>query len=188
MDNATPCSVPGCSQPVKRRGYCYGHYMKAWRYGTPTPQHEPRYQTDLVGRRFGSLVVTSQRDGRHWICDCDCGGRALATRDGLLDGRRIACGDRAKHYRSDTISYSSAHDRIEQDRGRASDLHCVDCDKPAREWSYDHLDADERIDPGTGASFSLDPEHYEPRCVRCHRIFDDHPFTRGVVVADCPRL
>lgn len=31
------CPVDGCSKDAYRKGFCYAHYMKDWRYGTPTP-------------------------------------------------------------------------------------------------------------------------------------------------------
>jgi hypothetical protein len=29
------CSVKGCDNPIKRKGFCYSHYMRVWRYGDP---------------------------------------------------------------------------------------------------------------------------------------------------------
>lgn len=46
MDN---CQLVDCNKPVKRKGYCYSHYMKQWRYGTPYPEWPDRYDP-LVGK------------------------------------------------------------------------------------------------------------------------------------------
>ena len=29
------CSLSNCSRPAKKRGYCQGHYLRLWRYGSP---------------------------------------------------------------------------------------------------------------------------------------------------------
>lgn len=31
------CKVPGCKKEAKAKGYCSKHYMRARKYGTPTP-------------------------------------------------------------------------------------------------------------------------------------------------------
>ncbi|NNG36932.1 hypothetical protein [Nakamurella aerolata] len=177
MDNAT-CSVTNCDLPTRKAGMCVSHYMKQWRYGTPTPTFEPRALRDVVGRRFGALMVTGERIGRTWVCLCDCGNTTRATRDGLLNGMRIACGDKAAHYRREDAGYYAAHDRVKRDRGRAAEHLCVDCSQPAQEWSYNHDDPDERISVASssaGAPYSLSPAHYSPRCIACHRRFDGNP-------------
>lgn len=51
---------------------------------------------DVVGRRFGKLVVVA-RDGvkwgqRAWRCACDCGGEARAITTDLHRGRKLSCG------------------------------------------------------------------------------------------------
>ena len=46
---------------------------------------------------------------------------------------------------------------------------CAECGAPAVDWSYDGTDPAERIDPGRGYRFSLDPARYRPRCRSCHR-------------------
>ena len=59
--------------------------------------------------------------------------------------------------------------------GAASEHDCVDCGGSAYQWSYDHSDPDERVatePPLTGIAYSLNPEHYSPRCVPCHKRFD----------------
>jgi hypothetical protein len=63
--------------------------------------------TDLVGRRFGSLVVASldeattaeerrkypSRGGHtYWRCRCDCGAEVSVRSNGLTSGRTVSCG------------------------------------------------------------------------------------------------
>lgn len=55
---------------------------------------------DLVGQRFGRLVVVARApkvDGiknrtARWICDCDCGGLSVVRTDGLRGGTSRSCG------------------------------------------------------------------------------------------------
>jgi hypothetical protein len=55
--------------------------------------------SDLVGRRFGRLVVleyagrnTSKRPEHTWICRCDCGRQKLALYRSLRRGLSVSCG------------------------------------------------------------------------------------------------
>ena len=168
------CSVDACGKPIKRLGLCYGHYMKRWRYGTATPSFPSRWQP-LVGMTFGELKVV-RREGNQWVCTCSCGAETMARSGELSRGREtITCGDRAIHHRTDTADYHAAHDRIHRDRGPARDRVCVGCGAQAAHWSYNHDDLDERNSASTrilGIAYSLDPGHYSPRCVPCHKRFD----------------
>jgi hypothetical protein len=77
--------------------------------------------------------------------------------------------------KGDVPGFHAIHKRLLRSRGPASEFDCVDCGGSAREWSYDGLDPDELIGtagPGAPVAYSLDLEHYEPRCVSCHRRFD----------------
>ena len=167
------CSVDTCELPVKRHQLCYAHYMKQWRYGTPTPNHPPRW-ADIRGQRFGTLVVR-ERDGGKWLCDCDC-GEVRAASAGELNRRGDAstCGVRQRHVR-ENVSYFTAHERVARVRGRAAEHRCADCDGPAAQWSYDHADPNERHDETLSArpvAYSTDPSYYVPRCVPCHKKYD----------------
>jgi hypothetical protein len=167
------CTLAECDKPVKRGGYCYGHYMKNWRYGTPTPEH-PKRHWDLEGKRFGTLTVL-HRDGRFWVCSCDCGGTRKALSNALVQyGDINTCGMAGRHL-APTCGYGAAHDRLRRLRGAASHHACVDCGRNASHWSYDHADADELLAYGLSAnpiSYSAKPEHYVPRCVPCHKRHD----------------
>lgn len=169
------CSVVDCEKPTTRRGFCYGHYMKNWRYGTPKPEHRSRW-ADIRGERFGTLVVV-ERCGPQWRCQCDC-GRERVVGAGQLNrqGDTNTCGHGPTHWRTPDAGYVAAHDRVRQDRGRVQERDCVDCGRPAQHWSYNHDDPDElhgavHSSPNPVA-YSLKPEHYSPRCVRCHKRFD----------------
>lgn len=174
MDNAT-WSVEECEKPIKCLGFCYGHYMKNWRYGTPTPEHGSRRQ-DLGGMRFGSLVAVKPVESTSWSCVCDCGATTIVRTGDLNAGTTTSCGDgkiHRRHLRSDIVGYWAIHDRLRRDRGKPGT--CVDCGGPASEWSYDHGDPNELVSESgssRGFAFSLDLDHYVPRCVRCHRAHD----------------
>jgi hypothetical protein len=171
--NEQDCQLADCTKPVKRKGLCYGHYMKAWRYGTPTPEHPARFE-DLTGRRFGTLVALERVNNR-WRCACDCGASSVVRVGDLNRGTTSNCGDRAEHRRRDDIVYATAHDRVRSDKGRVQDYPCIGCGNLADHWSYNHDDPDELHQEGLSAhpvAYSVKPEHYSPRCVTCHRRFD----------------
>lgn len=71
----------------------------------------------------------------------------------------------------DEATYAVTHERISRERGRAAEHECVSCSEPAAHWSYDHLDERERTEVRRGVSltYSTDPSHYRPMCVRCHK-------------------
>jgi len=148
--------------------------MKDWRYGTPTPDHGPKW-TDIRGQRFGALVVTKKSEGSTWTCLCDCGATTKALTGDLNRGSKISCGNSKIHHRSSDAGYAAAHQRVRQDRGPVTRQPCIDCDAPAYHWSYDHADPMELLAYGLSANpvaYSLDPDHYSPRCVPCHKRFD----------------
>lgn len=136
---------------------------------------------NLQGRRFGRLTVVefaglNSYPRATWLCRCDCGSELAVTGHHLADGTTVSCGCRASDprpgARRDDPGYVGAHYRVKFLHGSASDHPCVDCDRPAEDWSYDHTDLDELVDP-RGRPYSPDPSHYHPRCRRCHKRFDN---------------
>ena len=76
-------------------------------------------------------------------------------------------------------SYSAMHYRVRKASGRAAEYDCVDCGGEAHEWSYSNSGVEEVEGPsgqGYDCKYSLDVSQYEPRCVPCHRTFDENPF------------
>ena len=57
------------------------------------------------------------------------------------------------------------HDRLRKERGPASNNPCVDCGKPAQEWSWDNGSNEDYGTKAIGESF----DEYSPRCRSCHR-------------------
>lgn len=167
------CAIDNCERPIKRNGFCYGHYMKNWRYGTPTPEWPDKWE-DVRGKRYGTLTASERRDGK-WLCICDCGETRVASIGELnRTGEQNTCGNKGNHLSSD-VDYTAVHSRLRSRRGSASKHECVNCGARAQHWSYDHEDPDERISraPRTlGIAFSLHMDHYQPRCVPCHKRYD----------------
>lgn len=113
---------------------------------------------ELVGRRFGRLVVVAKTDRRErrrvlWECLCDCGAASYVRGDSLLGGKTQSCGclnnetrkawakSRATHNQSDTRLYSNwkrmrqrcespLHERYKAYGGRG--IHV--CDEWARDF------------------------------------------------------
>lgn len=75
---------------------------------------------------------------------------------------------------SSELTYESAHRRVKNARGKASENPCSEgCGRPAVDWAYNHKDPDERIgrtgpNNRTEAPYSVDPSYYDPLCRSCH--------------------
>lgn len=162
-----PCSVDACERPVAARGWCTLHYYR-W-------------------KRTGLLEVPAPVDPGCAIEDCDrphgrrgwCKlhyERWLSNGDPMivLPSARDFAGELSPAWHGDDVTYSGMHIRLRRVRGVAQGLDCVDCGGQAAHWSYDHADPDEVTGTVEGRSvrFSLKTEHYEPRCNRCHTLFD----------------
>ena len=163
-------SIADCDTPVKRRGYCYSHYMKWWRYGNPT-WTRPKRRRNLIEQRFGELEVIAELDEGHWLCRCDCGRESRVRGWSLTSGGTTTCGDGPTHRRAEMVGYSAAHARARRDKGPAKEYTCTDCGSPAHHWSYTHADPMEVVGED-GCAYSLNSAYYVPRCVPCHKAFD----------------
>ncbi len=72
------------------------------------------------------------------------------------------------------ITYETAHARLRKARGSARAHRCAmdGCSEQAAEWSYDHADPAELVDPDRGLPYSLDVARYRPMCRACHIRYD----------------
>lgn len=142
---------------------------------------------DKTGMRFGRLVVqgVTPTPPLRWVCLCDCGTQIEAKSGNLTSGNTKSCGclmlEMARERAADKhplwqeeVKYAAAHIRVQRVKGRAADHPCVDCQQPARDWSYVGGDPEERTEmvKGSPRRYSLDPERYVPRCRSCHLSLD----------------
>lgn len=67
------------------------------------------------------------------------------------------------------------HDRLRAEKGRAADHSCVDCGKPAKEWSWDGGSGENFGSSAVGDNF----DEYSPRCQSCHRKLDAAGWTHS---------
>ncbi|BBX69012.1 hypothetical protein MPSYJ_24730 [Mycolicibacterium psychrotolerans] len=86
---------------------------------------------------------------------------------------RFKPGQQHPNWRGDDASYNAIHYRLRSARGSARDHPCVDCEQPAKHWSFSGCEAEKprrRDAAGRVVSppYCCHPEHYEPRCVSCH--------------------
>lgn len=90
------CSIDGCCNPVKARGWCGKHWLRWWKHGDPAHDVRPT-RLALSGQRFGRLVALSDTGRRKqgqsiWLCRCDCGGDAKVQAGNLRSGNTNSCG------------------------------------------------------------------------------------------------
>lgn len=159
------CSVAGCDRPVKCRGWCQAHYFR-WRRsgdpggpelqlkGAPKPCH-----IEGCGREVNGLGLCD----RHYQ-------RYRKWGDPYYSEPDPKRGQDNPSWKNHNIGYGTAHERVRAQRGKADEQPCCNCGRSAKHWAYDHEDPDERI--SEFGPFSVDPEHYLPMCVPCHKRFD----------------
>jgi len=165
------CSIEGCEEPHYGQTWCKNHHRAWWMYGYPlinkTKMPAAPRTCVVDGCDFDEAVKRLQLCSTHYA-------RWRSTGDplGLREHRR---GNPRRAF----VGNDAAHARVIHDRGRASTHQCIDCGQPAAHWSYDHADPDElAADRGP---YSLDGEHYQPRCALCHKRFDNAHAGRGRV-------
>lgn len=161
------CSVVDCDRPSKARSWCRLHYYRWKRTGT-TALPEPVVRVcsiegcNLPHKALGWCRLHHER----WSQT----GDPLMT----LPNTRDLRGPLSPNWQGPDLTYQGAHSRVRRMRGRASRRACVDCSQPAAQWSYDHADLDELVEPAElgGKRYSAKPERYQPRCCSCHALFD----------------
>lgn len=164
------CTIEDCSSPHYGHGWCQRHYSR-WRttgdpLGLRRPTTKPRCSVDGCERASRSRGWCTMHYSR-WVHT----GSPLVVRPQVL----TPPGSGHPSWRGSDVGYTTAHRRVANARGPASAHACVDCGESAAHWSYDHRDPEE-ITPSSGPrtqTYSTKTEHYQPRCVPCHRSFDN---------------
>lgn len=89
---------------------------------------------DLIGRRFGRLVVKSRaessaRGDARWNTTCDCGKDGIAWGSALKKGLKASCGCLTAETREHRQEYLAAMKRIEQQIALLAVGNCPYCTK-----------------------------------------------------------
>lgn len=165
----TACTVEDCDSPKRTSGaeYCEMHYFRMRRNGTLDGPR--RYDNEIC------LVdgCTTRRKS-NGMCDMhDTRVRRHGDPHVVIanEDRDLPTGERNSSWTGDQATYSAAHQRVKKARGSASKYECVNCDRQAKHWSYNHADPNERFTE-EGYAYSTSLEHYEPKCVPCHKKSD----------------
>lgn len=161
--NDHTCVIEGCARDIKKRSMCGMHYLRWWKTGdagSARSDREIRADERAVAKCPVEGCGQPPRPGGKNLCEMHYGRI-----------RRNGDPNTVINMRREDAAYRSAHSRVRRDRGAAREYQCIDCGTQAQHWSYAHTDSNELKSPG-GQPYSLDPQHYEPRCVVCHWAFD----------------
>lgn len=85
--------------------------------------------------------------------------------------RREQRGPANHMWKGPDCGYQAAHLRVAASKGKARQHPCVDCGKPAHDWSYAHGCPTEISSQGR-PPYCVHPDHYQARCRPCHRAYD----------------
>lgn len=160
------CRVDGCAKESRGRGLCSMHWTRWRKHGDPNIVK--RSGVDYQAPRTCSVDGCAVRAHSHGFCP-----KHLRRWQKHGDPQHIAP-ITGRPPAGEFPSYGAIHKRLTRSLGPARLHLCIDCGKPAQEWSYDGSDPDqiEALERGSTVFYSLDIERYEPRCVSCHRKHD----------------
>lgn len=162
------CTVPDCEKPLRSSGtaYCAMHYHRLYRHGSLEPLR-PKRERRGICTVVGCNLVDQGADG---LCTMH---HTRARRHGspdIVNAPEVRYEAANPAWTGDGATYNAVHIRVRSERGPARSHVCADCPAPARHWSYDHNDPDEKT--SERGPYSLDLSRYQPRCVSCHKHFD----------------
>lgn len=186
------CSEDGCSSKAHARGLCNKHYLRLWRNTVLDPIPPTLCKEGCGGKAAGRGLCKKHYEQwrrnspltgtcKEQDCESPAYTRGWCSRHyqrwlshGNPDTVVRLTGHEHPAWKGDEVGYAGAHGRVSAQRGSASQYPCSVCDEQAEEWSYDHLDEDQKYESihTSQVPYSLDPSHYLPMCVPCHRAFD----------------
>jgi len=171
------CTILGCEKPgrTKSSELCKMHYHRRYRNGTTGEAAERKRKQRSQHCEVNDCAKPDTEGG---MCSMHA-ARKRRHGDPLmviaLQDRAMPSGEQHPSWVGSDIGYSGAHCRVKSMHGSASTFRCVDCGGQAKHWSYNHDDPNELITyerTANGIAYSDNPEHYSPRCVQCHKVFD----------------
>lgn len=145
------CTFTNCNNKDAAKGLCSKHYMRLYRASGGTCQECDRtiYCRGLCESHYKTLLRLENPEYDTAQRDIDTSNKSLRNPE-----------------------YKKAHDNVRRIRGRASNYSCVDCGGTAREWSLSNETDLYGIEDKKTYPYSLNIEDYEPRCSKCHGIYD----------------
>lgn len=162
------CDVEECDLKVFGRIWCEKHYYRWLNHGDVTTiKRVYKYDDDATCAAVD--------------CDRKIHAKELCTahyyrqkRSGVTAIRKPV---QSFTWHGDEPDYAALHARLRAELGPAKDYQCIDCEKPAYQWSYIGGDPDEVLEPQFIGKrgprrFSRNSEFYRPRCTKCHSAFD----------------
>lgn len=158
------CTADECDKQARSHSaaWCEMHYYRLRRTG--------RLDRTATTVTLCAVPDCPSRATAHGLCGKHYQRKRKHGDPMALACERGAAGERHPQWKVEGTTYSGAHMRVRAQRGSARAHACVDCGGAARQWSYDHEDPNE-LASNEGA-YSCDVDHYIPRCVPCHKIFD----------------
>jgi len=129
VDKKKPCTRIATEQHTNYKQILYWIH----KHKIPLHPHFEYYRVNLVGKRFGNLMVVEEFRGDlegdatvkgiKWKCRCDCGKEVIARGRFLTKGDKTSCGcHRFKGYKEISGSYFTRIKRGAAARGIAFDI------------------------------------------------------------------
>lgn len=142
----------------------------------PRPTRQ-KYSRGWVSPSGALTLVT--RNGKRAVFKCECGNLRELDINNVRKGVTKNCADRASHpdprVKTEDVAYSTAHHKVAEAKGPASDHSCFRCGEQAEQWAFLHGTHDVKADETgreAGSPFSVDPKQYAPMCRLCHVRWD----------------
>jgi hypothetical protein len=169
---APRCKIEACDEATVSRGWCEGHYRRWVDHGDPLAG-----RPSPVGGPCSVDGCDRPNAARTW-CALHYYRWKRTGEVGPAEPGITPCqlpNSLSPFWQDDQLTYSGAHSRVRAILGAANRNACVDCDRPAAHWSYNHSDPNVMTEPVEegGKPYSADPAHYRPRCNSCHVRFDN---------------
>lgn len=162
------CSVDECDRGHYAKGYCQLHYQRLKRTDELGPT------TSKLMSRAGNCAECSHPVWARGLCNVHyTRWNKHGNVDTVLIGGCCLRGPNHPNWKGTEITYHSAHHRLRRTRGPAKAQLCVDCGGGAQQWSYNGTADGDELTSEMG-DYSPDPQHYDPRCIPCHKKFDLH--------------
>lgn len=173
------CTVAGCERGdiANSRGMCRMHYQRWWRSRQPECVVDGCGKPDSGGGYCSMHRTRIQRHGSPLV--------VIPPSERKWPGRKMLRGPEHWNWSGEDASYGAAHRRVRRAKGSAAGYLCTHCLQQASHWAYDHTDpnAHTELVNGSVLAYSLNPDHYMPLCVPCHRQYDRAHRTNRLVSA-----